>query len=59
MLPLTVNMHCLHVSTKLPLLRLRTGSDFAPERLPAPDPVVHVSAPVCRGAVPDARLGLS
>ena len=24
------------------LLRLRTGSDFAPERLPAPDPVLHV-----------------
>ena len=40
------------------LLRLRTGSDFAPERLPAPDPVLDVSAPVRRGAVADARLGL-
>ena len=41
------------------LLRLRTGSDFAPERLPAPDPVLHMSAPVRRVAVADARLGLS
>ena len=41
------------------LLRLRTGSDFAPERLPAPDPILHVSTPVCRGAVADARLGLA
>ena len=40
------------------LLRLRTGSDFAPEHLPEPDPVLHVSAPVRRGAVADARLGL-
>ena len=41
------------------LLRLRTGSEFAPARLPAPDPVLHVSAPVRRGAVADARLGLA
>ena len=41
------------------LLRLRTGSDFALERLPAPDPVLHVSAPERRGAVADARLGLA
>ena len=41
------------------LLRLRTGSDFAPARLPAPDPVLHVSAPVRRGAVAHARLGLA
>ena len=41
------------------LLRLRTGSDFAPARLPAPDPVLHVSAPVRRGAVADARLRLA
>ena len=40
------------------LLRLRTGSDFAPARLPAPDPLLHVSAPVRRGAVADAHLGL-
>ena len=40
------------------LLRLRTGYDFAPERLPAPDPVLHMSAPVRRGAVADARLGV-
>ena len=36
------------------LLRLRTGYDFAPERLPAPDPVLHVSGPVRRGAVAGA-----
>ena len=41
------------------LLRLRTGSDLSPERLPAPAPVLHVSAPVRRGAVADARLGLA
>ena len=41
------------------LLRLRTGSDFAPEHLPAADPVLHESAPVRRGAVADARLGLA
>ena len=41
------------------LLRLRTELDFAPERLPAPDPVFPVSAPVRRGAVADARLGLT
>ena len=27
--------------------------------LPAPDPVLHMSAPVRRGAVADARLGLA
>ena len=41
------------------LLRLRTGFGFAPTRLPAPAPVMHVSAPVRRGAVADARLGLA
>ena len=41
------------------LLCLRTRSDFAPEHLPAPDPVLHVSSPVRRGAVADARLGLA
>ena len=41
------------------LLRLRTGSDFAPARLPPPDPVLHVSAPVRNVAVADARLGLA
>ena len=41
------------------LLRLRTGSELAPERLPAPDPVLHVSAAVRRGAVADASLGLA
>ena len=35
-------------------LRLRAGCDFAPERLRAPDPVLHVSAPVHRGAEADA-----
>ena len=41
------------------LLRLQTGYDFAPERLPAPDPVWHVPAPMRRGAVADARSGLA
>ena len=60
---------CWHAFACLPgppsmhawLLRLwiQIGSDFAPERLPAPDPVMHVSAPVRRGAVADARLGLA
>ena len=36
------------------LLRLRTVFD-----LPAADPVLHMSAPVRRGAVADARLGLA
>ena len=40
-------------------LRLRTGFGFAQARLPAPDPVLHVSAPVRRGAVADARVGLA
>ena len=42
-----------------PLLTVRLGSDFAPERLLAFDPVLHMSAPVRRGAVVDARLGLA
>ena len=41
------------------LLRLRTVFDFAPAHLPAADPVLHMSAPVRRGAVADARLGLA
>ena len=41
------------------LLRLRAVFDFAPAYLPAADPVLHVSAPVRRGAVADARLGLA
>ena len=41
------------------LLRLRTGSHFAPERLPAPESVLHVSAPVRRGVAADARLHLA
>ena len=41
------------------LLRLRTVFDFAPAPLPAADPVLHMSAPVRRGAVADARLGLA
>ena len=40
------------------LLCLRTGSDFATERLPTPDPVLHMSALVRRRAVADTRLGL-
>ena len=41
------------------LLRHRTVFDSAPAHLPAPDPVLHLSAPVRRGAVADARLGLA
>ena len=41
------------------LLRLRTVFDFAPAHLPAADPVLHMSSPVRRGAVADARLGLA
>ena len=41
------------------LLRLHTVFDFALPHLPAPDPVLHVSAPVRRGTVADARLGLA
>ena len=41
------------------LLRLRTVFDFATAHLPAPDPVLHLSAPVRRGAVAAARLGLA
>ena len=41
------------------LLRLQTGSDFAPARLPAPAPVGHMSAPARNGAVADACLGLA
>ena len=33
-----------------------SGSVFAPSHLPAPTPVLHVSAPVHRGVVADARL---
>ena len=40
------------------LLRQRTDSVPAPALLPAPAPVMHMSVPVCRGAVADARLGL-
>ena len=41
------------------LLRLRTGSDFAVEHLPAHDPVLNVSAPMRWGAVADALLGVA
>ena len=40
------------------LLCLRSGPLSAPALLPAPTPVLHMSAPVRRGAVADARLGL-
>ena len=40
------------------LLCLRSGSLSAPALLPAPTPVLHMSAPVHRGAVADARSGL-
>ena len=37
---------------------LRSGSLSAPALLPAPTHVSHMSAPLRRGAVADARLGL-
>ena len=40
------------------LLCLRSGSLSAPALLPALTPVLHMSAPVRRGAVAEARLGL-
>ena len=41
------------------LLRLRFGSVPAPALLPAPAPVLHMSGPVRRGTVANARLGLT
>ena len=41
------------------LLCLRSGPLSAPALLPAPTPVLHMSAPVRRGAVAAARLGLA
>ena len=41
------------------LLCLRLVSLSAPALLPAPTPVLHMSAPVRRGTVADARLGLA
>ena len=41
------------------LVRLRTGYDFAPERLPALDLVLHVSAPVRRGAVANVNVNVN
>ena len=39
------------------LLCLRSGPLSAPAVLPAPTPVLHISSPVCRGAVANAGLG--
>ena len=39
------------------LLCLQSGSLSAPALLPAPTPVLHMPAPVRRGAMADARLG--
>ena len=41
------------------LLCLRSGPLSAPALLPAPNPVLHMSAPVRMDAVADARLGLA
>ena len=41
------------------LLCLWSGPLSAPALLPAPTPVLHMSAPVRRGAVADTRLGLA
>ena len=48
-----------HLSVHAWLLRLRTGSDFAPERLPAPANVSHLPTLVRRGSQGDASLGLA
>ena len=41
------------------LICLRSGPFSAPVLLHAPTPDLHMSAPVRRGAVADARLGLA
>ena len=41
------------------LLCLRSGPLSALALLPVPTPILHMSAPVRRGAVADARLGLA
>ena len=41
------------------LLYLRSGPLSAPALLPGPTPVLHMSAPVHRGAVADDRLGMA
>ena len=41
------------------LLCLRSGPLSAPALLPAPTPVLHMSAPAHSDAVADARLGLA
>ena len=46
-------------STRSWSLRLQCSSVLAPAQLPAPAPVLHLSAPGRRGAVADARLGLA
>ena len=46
-------------SVHLWLLCIRSSPLSAPALLPAPTPVLHMSAPVRRGAVADAPLGLA
>ena len=48
---------CSSVHSWLVLMHLNSVS--APALLPAPAPVLHLSAPVRRAAVTDARLGLA
>ena len=56
----TQNMRLIMTSVHTSwLLCLRSGPLSAPALLPAPTPVLHMSAPVGRGAVADARLGLA
>ena len=38
---------------------LQSGPLYAPALLPARTPILHMSAPVRRGAVAEARLGLA
>ena len=54
-LPAWSSYHAMQCVVAPPTDRVR----FYPERLPAPDPVLHMSAPVRRGAAADARLGLA
>ena len=55
-LPAWSSVHC---GCSAWVLRLWFVSVSAPALLPAPTPVLHMSAPVRRGTVADARLGLA
>jgi len=54
---LASHRHPVWSSVRCWLLRLQSSSIFALAQLPAPAPVLHMSAPVRRTAVADARMG--